>query len=151
MSVGVVVGAFCLKVGVNQLSDLVRLDKKAVFAWDWSSLCVARVIAICYGSNCQSWHVTQEDSRVTPIIYLRFNLTFSLLAFSSPLFQWKEPALSFIIDGSLTEINLYISCETFESMLIYNNLWLFEGHFDPVWWVHRIRYFPACLALFQFY
>ena len=30
MSVGVVVGAFYLKVGVNQLSDLVRLDEKAV-------------------------------------------------------------------------------------------------------------------------
>ena len=58
------------------ISDLGNLEKvwKAVFAWDWSSLCVARVVAICYGSNCQSWHVT-GDSSVTPIIYLRFNRT----------------------------------------------------------------------------
>ena len=34
MSVGVVVGAFYLKVGVSQLSDLVKLDERAVFAWD---------------------------------------------------------------------------------------------------------------------
>ena len=78
MTVCVVFGPFDSKLSVTKELDKKLPAWKAVFAWDWSSLWVARVVAICYGSNCQSWHVTR-DSSVTPIIYLCFNPTFPLV------------------------------------------------------------------------
>ena len=96
--------------------------------------CVARVVAICYGSNCQGWHVTKRFQCNANNLFT-FQSDFSTNSFFLAVVS-LERACSFTIDvfwwrwTSAYHVTPLSLCQ---DPLINNNWKLFKGHFDPVW------------------